>query len=488
MSSHHVVNDVTQLNPVRVMAIVAPQRVEDVQEALRRTTGAVSIGGGRFSMGGQTASPGSLHFDMRSLNKVVSFSPVERVIRVQAGVRWCDIQRFVDPHGLSVKTMQTYANFTVGGSLSVNCHGRYVGLGPLILSVRSIRLVLHDGSVVDASRTERPELDLAENKRHKRVDQVMPLADYWTHFKNQVRNDPKAVFHNADLYAPHYGTVRSVTWVETEDAPTTRERLQPLAASYPLHQYLLWSVSESPLGSERREKLIDPLLYLRKKVHWRNFEAGYDVAELEPPSRMHRTYVLQEYFIPVEKLEQFVPRLADVLLRHKVNALNISIRHAMPDPDTLLNWARREAIETASLDLVTCHIGLHHMAPEQLRPFLASVHRVLRPGGLFVVRDHDVASPAMWALVPLPGAGSTCLVHPANSHHRKPATRGAGPAGGTTQQPISPGKRVHQGRARLRLLMPGRSLHANIGCIAGPNNYKAKSRGLPHTPVNRKRR
>ena len=678
MSSHHVVNDVTQLNPVRVMAIVAPQRVEDVQEALRRTTGSVSIGGGRFSMGGQTASPGSLHFDMRSLNKIVSFSPVERVIRVQAGVRWCDIQRFVDPHGLSVKTMQTYANFTVGGSLSVNCHGRYVGLGPLVLSVRSIRVVLHDGSVVDASRIQRPELffgvvgsygalgivveielDLAENKRLKRVDQVMPLADYWTHFKNQVRNDPKAVFHNADLYAPHYGTVRSVTWVETEDAPTTRERLQPLAARSPLHQYLLWSVSESPLGSERREKLIDPLLYLRKKVHWRNFEAGYDVAELEPPSRLHRTYVLQEYFIPVEKLEEFVPRLADILLRHKVNALNISIRHAMPDPDTLLNWApvetfafvlyhkqrtrenaihrvavwtrelidavldvggtyylpyqphatpeqfhraypkatqlfdlkkqldpsfrftnvlwdkyyrpwlagpckdkatqhpcefhqvfgdvhlsdafyrflqnvfhtlpedrfhhliaqacqlhhdeesvyryvqsqlktikppladvtyalpallkqkaemaaqtltvlgdRRqfrgymeigskgryfralgaaldlsgpthfvderppgyspvdvlergqfaklgrhhpladyaalpEAIESASLDLVTCYIGLHHMTPEQLRHFLASVHRVLRPGGLFIVRDHDVASPAMGALVSL---------------------------------------------------------------------------------------
>ena len=134
-TDHHVVNDVTQLNPVRVMAIVAPSTTEDVQEALRRTTGAVSIGGGRFSMGGQTASPGSLHFDMRSMNRIVSFSPGDKTIVVQAGVRWCDIQRFVDPHGLAVKIMQTYANFTVGGALSVNCHGRYVGLGPLVLSV-----------------------------------------------------------------------------------------------------------------------------------------------------------------------------------------------------------------------------------------------------------------------------------------------------------------------------------------------------------------
>jgi FAD/FMN-containing dehydrogenase len=361
MSTHHTVNDVTGLNPVRVMAIVAPTSVEDVQEALRRTTGPVSIGGGRFSMGGQTASPGSLHFDMRSMNHIVSFSPGDKTIRVQAGVRWCDIQRFVDPHGLSVKIMQTYANFTVGGALGVNCHGRYVGLGPLVLSVRSIKLVTHDGEVVDASRQVRPEiffgaiggygalgvvveveLDLADNKRVKRVDRVMPLAEYWSFFKDTVRGNPKAVFHNADLYAPHYGSVRSVTWVETDEAATTAERLQPLRKAYPLHQYFLWAVSETPLGKERREKLIDPLLYLRKKVLWRNYEAGYDVAELEPPSRAHRTYVLQEYFIPVEKLLEFVPRMAAVLNRHRVNALNISIRHAMPDPNTLLNWAPTE--------------------------------------------------------------------------------------------------------------------------------------------------
>ena len=30
-ASHHIVNDVTQLNPVRVMAIIAPSSVEDVQ-------------------------------------------------------------------------------------------------------------------------------------------------------------------------------------------------------------------------------------------------------------------------------------------------------------------------------------------------------------------------------------------------------------------------------------------------------------------------
>ncbi|TXD84326.1 FAD-binding protein [Mitsuaria sp. TWR114] len=360
-SSHHIVNDVTGLNPVRVMAIVAPESVEEVQEALRRTSGPASIGGGRFSMGGQTASPGSLHIDMRTLNRVVAFSPTARTLRVQAGARWCDIQRFIDPHGLSVKIMQTYANFTVGGALSVNCHGRYVGLGPLVLSVRAIRVVLHDGSDIEATRESNAEifrgaiggygalgviveveLDLDQNLRVERRDAVMPLSEYWSFFKDQVRDNPAAVFHNADLYGPHYTTLRAVTWSETDKPATVRERLQTPRGSYPLHRYFLWSMSETPLGKERREKLIDPLLYLRGKVHWRNYEAGYDVAELEPPSRMHRTYVLQEYFVPVQRLMDFVPKMAEILRRHRVNALNISIRHAMPDPDTMLAWAPAE--------------------------------------------------------------------------------------------------------------------------------------------------
>ena len=45
--------------------------------------------------------------------------------------------------------------------LAVNCHGRYVGLGPIAHSVRSIRLVLADASVIDASRTQNSELFFA---------------------------------------------------------------------------------------------------------------------------------------------------------------------------------------------------------------------------------------------------------------------------------------------------------------------------------------
>jgi FAD/FMN-containing dehydrogenase len=357
----NIVNDVTGLNPVQVWAVATPRSTQEVVDALARSDGPVSIGGGRYSMGGQTASPMSLHLDMRQMNQVLAFSPAERSIRVQAGMRWHDIQRFIDPHGLAVKIMQTYGNFTVGGALSVNCHGRYMGQGPVILSVRSIRLVLADGAVVDASRTDNAELffaaiggyggvgviveaelDLAENQPVQRLNKKMSAHEYLTHFKDRIRGDKKAVFHNADLYPPEFTRVRSVTWVETDQTATEARRLHEANASYPLHRYFVWAVTETPLGKWRREYVIDPLLFRKKPVHWRNFEASYDVAELEPASREHATYVLQEYFCPVDRFEEFVSKMAAVLQRHRVNALNVSVRHAKADPDSLLAWARGE--------------------------------------------------------------------------------------------------------------------------------------------------
>ena len=75
---------------------------------------------------------------------------------------------------------------------------------------------------------------------------------------------------------------------------------------------------------------------------WRNYEASYDVAELEPASRDVSTYLLQEYFVPLDRFDDFVQKMRDVLRRHRVNVINVTIRHASPDPDSLLAWARTE--------------------------------------------------------------------------------------------------------------------------------------------------
>jgi SAM-dependent methyltransferase len=58
-------------------------------------------------------------------------------------------------------------------------------------------------------------------------------------------------------------------------------------------------------------------------------------------------------------------------------------------------------IPSESLDLVTCHIGLHHCPAEKLDGYLKSIHRVLRVRGRFIVRDHDVQTPDMTKFVSL---------------------------------------------------------------------------------------
>ena len=54
-----------------------------------------------------------------------------------------------------------------------------------------------------------------------------------------------------------------------------------------------------------------------------------------------------------------------------------------------------KGIAAGSLDLVTCYIGLHHSPEERLDGFVRSLWRVLRPGGLFLIRDHDAGDKPM---------------------------------------------------------------------------------------------
>ncbi len=74
-TGERIVNDVTQLNPILVAKVEIPKTIEELKNIIKNTNSPISIGGGRFSMGGQTASSHSTHIDMRMLNSVIDFSP-----------------------------------------------------------------------------------------------------------------------------------------------------------------------------------------------------------------------------------------------------------------------------------------------------------------------------------------------------------------------------------------------------------------------------
>ncbi len=359
-SAGEIVNDITGLNPIEVERVLAPTELQQIIDAARQHAGPISIGGGRYSMGGQTASAGALQLDMRDFDQVLEFSAERREIRVQSGITWREILEYIDPHDLSPQIMQSYANFTVGGSLSVNVHGRYVGEGAMIHSVRSIRLVLADGSLVEASPTQNRELfhgaiggygglgvivdatlGLVDNSRIARESQVMPLADYRAWFQREVRGQDDLLLHNGILYPDDFDTVRAVSYRRSELPLSEPARLTPSERSYRLQQTGI-RLSSNEAGIKLREAAIDPLLFRGAKVQWRNHEASLDVRELQPISGPDFSYVLQEYFVPPAQLERFVGELARLTDKHQAQLINISIRHAKADPNTLLTWAPEE--------------------------------------------------------------------------------------------------------------------------------------------------
>jgi FAD/FMN-containing dehydrogenase len=359
--SNYRTNDVTQLNPIKVEEIYTPKTESEIIEIVKKSSNSISIGGGKFSMGGQTSYENSTHLDLRKYNKILKIDTTNKKIVVQSGAIWRDIQEAIDPYNLSVKIMQTYSNFTVGGSISVNCHGRYIGYGPIVFSVNNIRMIMADGSILNANRNENLEvfkaviggyggigviseieLQLAENVKVKRYCQKLKVSDYNKFFDDSIKSNKKVVFQNGDLYPPNYEQINNVAWIETNEKLTNTNRITPRDENYWLEQKMVKLVSKGKLGKYVRQYIVDPIIYSKESVVWRNKEASYNVKELEPKSREKSTYVLQEYFIPKENMEKFIPKMKSVYEKYNVNVLNVSLRHAYPDTTSYLSWARQE--------------------------------------------------------------------------------------------------------------------------------------------------
>ncbi len=393
-----LIPNASALYPVDVARVAAPLSTTGVAQAIRAWTGLIAVGGGRYSMGGQVAIRGGLHLDMRGMNRLLRLDAGAKVARVQAGMRWRDLQDALDPLGLSVHTMQSFSNFTVGGAVSVNAHGRYVNNGPVVNSVRALQLVLADGAVVEATREHNAdlfraaaggygaigvitevELDLADNVRIERSVDTVALDDYPAWFRRTLAGGD-CIFHNADLLPPLFDAPVAVSWRRSTKALTETARLVPRGQSYNLEQNVLFAMTALPRGDLLRSKLIHPLLLARPAVKWRNHEASLDVAELEPRTRAVSTYVLQEYFIPVRHFAAYARAMAAVIRKHDAQVLNVSVRHSPADRTALLPWANEEVFSFVVYYKQRTHAAARRKAGEWTR---AMIDTALAFGGRY---------------------------------------------------------------------------------------------------------
>ena len=158
-------DDASQLNLTKVHKIVEVEREpKAIQQQLKQLLQyakkhhlKVSISGAKHSMGGHTIYPDGISINMLPYDHM-SFDQNTNILTIGSGASWSKALQYLDGFGKSIGVMQSFSNFSIGGSISVNGHGWQTGAAPVSSQMISFTLMKADGEIVNCSRTENIEL------------------------------------------------------------------------------------------------------------------------------------------------------------------------------------------------------------------------------------------------------------------------------------------------------------------------------------------
>jgi FAD/FMN-containing dehydrogenase len=368
-------NDASHLNKTAVFGIVDVRSEDDVRNAIqfaRENQLKLTCAGQQHSMGGQSFTHGGIVLDLRNFNRITP-DKAYKLANIQTGACWWQVQQLLDKQGLSVKSMQSINIFSLGGTLSVNAHGIDPSPGPVAPTVRSMRIMLSSGDIVKASPTENSELfrhalggyglfgvildvdlDIVDNEMYTRKTQYVNYSEYPSYYRNAVENNPNIGLVFGRLSVAPQSYLRETAVHIYEKAPYDAA-LPPLRSE--THESLnRFIINLSKTGGAGRwlrwtlEKYAEPHLHAcvsrnqamnQKEVCLvtRNEEMYDDMAYLK--NRLRDTDILQEYFIPYDRMPEFVDSLRTVVQRDHANLLNVTIRTVHKDTTTALPYAKQ---------------------------------------------------------------------------------------------------------------------------------------------------
>jgi len=310
-------------------------------------------------MGGHTISPDGISINMLPFNRMELNEDTD-ILNVQAGARWSEVIAYLDPRGRSVAVMQSNNSFTVGGSLSVNCHGWQYGRPPIASTVRSFRLMRADGTIVRCSRRENDdlfslalggyglfgiildaELMVVPNERLRLEQHIVPIDSALAIFDETIKERPDVSMVYARLNIVSGQLFRDI--VINVFRRDTQGDIPDLSDPelITLRRAVFRGSAEGEYGKELRwaaETKLQP--YLLKKVFSRNQLLNEGVEVFENRSAAS-TDILHEYFVPRTRIGEFLNALRRIVREHHGNLLNVTVRSVDTDDDTFLRYADR---------------------------------------------------------------------------------------------------------------------------------------------------
>lgn len=384
---------------VKVQAGLAEAEAQlgDLVRRVAGQSGHIAIAGSRHSMGGHTTANGAVVIDMTPLNHV-TVNPQNKTVTVGAGAIWKAVIQELQKHDLTVKVMQSNSDFTIGGSLSVNCHGWQQGLPPISSTVHSIRVITADGRALECTPDNenaslfrhvlggyglfgiitQATLDVVEDAYYTIERVPVTPGEYWEVFQRMTAGDDVGMAYGRLNVAPldflETGTVNVLRRAEGGGP-----KVEPSGSMETLKRTVFRGAVGSSFGKQLRE--------------WGEGAGGEtpggwrSILQSEPASRFgsHETgssEILHEYFVPVERLAEFVEAIRPLLkdTRHPVDLLNITVRDVKPDTVTALPYAREHVFGLVML----FHLPLGKESDENMQIFTQNmIDAVLEVGGTY---------------------------------------------------------------------------------------------------------
>ncbi len=420
-----LVNDVhSQLNSTRVLEILEPRSLEEVQNIVRtaqKDKKPIAVAGGRHAMGGQQFGTGCLLVDIRKLSQVVDLDRKHGVMEVGAGIEWPElIDRYRtlqngdrQPWGIAQK--QTGVDrVTIAGTIAANAHGRGLTMKPFISDVESFVLVDSTGVAETCSRTENPELfrlvhggyglfgivtsvrlRLVPRKKVERVVEIRTTDNLMAGFDERIA----AGFHYGDFQFSiernsedflHKGVFSCYRPVPIETPiPSTEKQL----TDENWRQLLLLAHTD---GNQAFKRYAEYYLSTNGQVYWSDthqMSIYPDNYHREIDQRLHAPYpaseMITEIDVPRAMLKGFLDEVREDFRKNNVELIYGTVRLIERDDESFMPWAK-QAYACTIFNLHTVHSpdGLQHSADA----FRRLIDMAARRGGSYYLTYHRYAS------------------------------------------------------------------------------------------------
>jgi len=329
----------------------------------------ISIAGARHSMGGHTIYPDGIVIDMLPFNHM-SLDEARNILHVQAGAIWHDVIKFLNAHGRSVAVMQSNDDFSIGGSLSVNCHGWQFGRPPIDCTVESFRLMLANGKIVKCSRTENSQLfslvlggyglfgiildadlQVVPNEKYKIERISVPTADYVKVLQQKTSGATDVAMVYGRLRVTSKNFLQEAILNVFHRVPSTDFLVSPLGE--PKDRELQRLIFRGGVNSEYGKELRwDAEKYFSSVLSGSIFERNailYEPSDWFSDHSTNTTDILVECFVPPAQFAPFVDDLRKIIPAGHVDLLNVTIRDVNEDHDAFLRYADKNMISLVML-------------------------------------------------------------------------------------------------------------------------------------------